>query len=87
MTGMAGMGLGAMGANLMAFPADQQQQILKHLTPEYIRQLILNCRKQLDSKRLDYIQLSQDNPLKGDKITKVATTYNIKKPLLHVEKM
>ena len=54
------------------------------MTPEYLRQLIINCRKQLDGKRLEWLGLSADNPLRNEKITKVAATFNIKKQLLTV---
>lgn len=73
--------------NLLTAPEDQQRKLFEAFSSDYIKQLIALYRKNLDSAKVDRLQIGGDNPLRNEKLTKVATSLNIKPQLIQLKKL
>lgn len=73
--------------NLLTAPEDQQRKLFEAFSGDYIKQLIALYRKNLDSAKVDRLQIGGDNPLRNEKLTKVATSLNIKPQLIQLKKL
>ena len=73
--------------DLINAPLDQQQKIFDTFNTDYLKQLITHYRKSIDVLKNEKFTLAADNPLRNEKITKVATTLNIKPQIVQVKKL
>ena len=56
---------------LMNAPLDQQKQLIEAFSPDYVQQLLSYYRKSADTQKIERLQLTLDNPLRSEKITRV----------------
>lgn len=71
----------------MSAPADQHKKLFENFSPDYIRQLIGLYRKALDPAKIERINLPSDNPLKNEKLSKVANSLGIKNQVIQLKKL
>ena len=73
--------------HLFTSPQDQQKKLFEAFTPEYLKSLIAFYRKTLEPSKMEKLQLSLDNPLRNEKLTKVAGSLNIKTQVVQLKKL
>ena len=71
---------------LMSQPQDQHRKIFETFQIDYIKKLLTHYRKSIDPSKLDKLNVSSENPLKNEKLSKVATSINIKKELVQLKR-
>jgi len=54
---------------------------------DYIRQLVNLYRKTLEPTKIEKLNLSNENPLKNEKLSKVAASLNIKAQMIQLKKL
>lgn len=73
--------------HLLNAPEDQQRKLFEAFVPDYIKQLVTLYRKNLDPSKVERLMLGNDNGLRNEKVTKVATTLNIKPQLVQLKRL
>ena len=72
---------------LLSAPQDQQKKIFESFQTDYIKNLIAFYKKSIEPSKVEKLQISADNPLRNEKLSKAAATMNIKKDIIQVKRL
>ena len=72
---------------LLSAPQDQQKKLFESFQTDYIKNLIAFYRKSIEPSKVEKLQIGSDNPLRNEKISKVAGNMNIKKDIIQVKRL
>ena len=67
-------------------PLDQHKKIFETFQIDYIKKLLTHYRKSIDPSKLDKLNISSENPMKNEKLSKAAGSMNIKKELVQLKR-
>ena len=73
--------------HLLSSPQDQQKKLFEAFQSDYIKNLMTYYRKTLEPSKIEKLQLSKENPLANERISKVAANMNIKKEIIQVKRL